>query len=131
MSDIKKVKVPRTLIQVILHYLYHLCKRYLRYQKQLLEDITLFDDGMKIIDSFIPYEYLVSVSDEDMILLAKVEDEKLVPCDNLIRLNFKKRIDSNIILNNLYYHLKYNKISLDVMGFKSIKPVVNGTVIGT
>ena len=119
--DVKQLKLDRSLFQVILHYLYHLCRRYIGYQRKLLDDLILFDDGMKIQDSFIPYEYLVTVSDEQMILLAKMEKDKIVPSDNLICLTFSQKIDPKIIQNNLYYHLKYNKISLEVMTFKTLR----------
>ena len=121
--DVKQLKLDRSLFQVILHYLYHLCRRYIGYQRKLLDDLILFDDGMKIQDSFIPYEYLVTVSDNQMVLLAKIEGDKIVPCDNLIQLTFKKKIDPKVIQNNLYYHLKYNTISLDVMTFKTLRHV--------
>ncbi len=126
-SDVKQLKIPRTLIQVVLHYVYHLCRRFLRYQKKLLDDITLFDDGIKILDSFIPYEYLVAVSERELILLAKIEGDTLVPCDNIIRLRFKKRIDPKIIQNNLFYHLKYNTVSQDVLNFKAVKTTLGFT----
>lgn len=119
--DVKQLKLDRSLFQVILHYLYHLCRKYIGYQRKLLDDITLFDNGMKILDSFIPYEYLVTVSDNQMVLLAKIEGDKIVPCDNLIQLTFKQKIDPKVIQNNLYYHLKYNTISLDVMTFKTLR----------
>ena len=122
-SDIKRIKLPRTLVQVIIHYMYFLFKRYIiQYRLFLLDGITLYDDGMKIEDSFIPYEYLVTVDENSMVILAKYDDDdKLVPSDNLMRLDFKKKINPKIVQNNLYYHLKYNTVSLDVLSFKSVK----------
>ena len=122
-SDIKQIKLPRTLVQVIIHYMYFLFKKYIiQYRLFLLDGITLYDDGMKIEDSFIPYEYLVTVDENSMVILAKYDDDdKLVPSDNLMRLDFKKKIDPKIVQNNLYYHLKYNTVSLDVLSFKSVK----------
>ncbi len=122
-SDIKRIKLSRTLMQIFIHYLYFLFKRYIHYTRLLLDDITLYDNGMKIEDSFIPYEYMVNVSENNMVILAKYDekDDKLIPADNLMRLDFKKKIDPSIVQNNLYYHLKYNHVSLDVLDFKSIK----------
>jgi hypothetical protein len=110
-------------MQIFIHYLYFLFKRYIHYTRLLLDDITLYDNGMKIEDSFIPYEYMVNVSENNMVILAKYDekDDKLIPADNLMRLDFKKKIDPSIVQNNLYYHLKYNHVSLDVLDFKSIK----------
>ena len=85
-----------------------------------MNDFTLFDNGMKIGDSFIPYEYMVTVTTDDMIILAKKEEETLVPGDNLMKITFSKPIDPTVVQNNLYYHLKYNDISLDILNFKSV-----------
>ncbi len=57
-----------------------------------------------------------------MIVLAKYEDDKLIPADNLVHIKFSQKIDHKLIESNMYYHLKYNDISLDVLKFKSVKP---------
>jgi 3-isopropylmalate dehydratase small subunit len=67
------------------------------------------------------------VSERELILLAKIEGDTLVPCDNIIRLRFKKRIDPKIIQNNLFYHLKYNTVSQDVLNFKAVKTTLGFT----
>jgi hypothetical protein len=119
--DIKRMKLKRSLFQVVCHYVYYLLRRFIKYRRTLFESFVLYDNGMKIRDSFVPYEYIVSASCEDMVLLAKEEEDKIIPCDNLIQIKFKKKIDPRIVQSNLYYHLKYNEISLDVLKFKSIK----------
>ena len=116
------MKLSRTLFQIVSHYIYYMLRRFIRYRKQLFESFTLYDNGMKIQDSFIPYEYLVTVSDSDMVLLAKKDGEdKLIPCDSLIYIKSAKKIDPLIVKNNLYYHLKYNDISLEVLKYKSFR----------
>lgn len=92
-----------------------------------MSGFVLYDNGMKIGDAFIPYEYMVSVTSEDMIILAKKEEETLVPGDNLMKVTFSKPIDPMVVQNNLYYHLKYNDISLDVFNFKSVTPNLHTT----
>jgi hypothetical protein len=119
--DIKRMKLNRSFLQIICHYLYYIFRRYIKYQKQLVDSFTLYDNGMKIEDSFIPYEYLVSATCDEMVLLAKREEDKIVPCDNLIRIKFSEKINLKVVESNLFYHLKYNDISLDVLNFKSIK----------
>lgn len=120
-SDVKQIQLTRSLFQVLRHYVYSLLRTFFRYQKDLFEDFTLYDNGMKIADSFIPYEYLVAVSNEEMVLLARRENEKLVPSDSMICIKFSKRIDPMIIKNNLYYHLKYNDVSPEILQYKSVK----------
>ena len=50
-----------------------------------------------------------------------MENKKLVPSDSMICIKFSKRIDPTIIKNNLYYHLKYNDVSPEILMYKSIK----------
>jgi len=120
--DIKQMKLSRTFFQIVSHYIYYMLRKFIRYRKQLFESFTLYDNGMKIQDSFIPYEYLVTVSDSDMVLLAKKDEEdKLIPCDSLVHIKFSKKINPLIVKNNLYYHLKYNDISLEVLKYKSFR----------
>jgi len=141
MSDIRQLKLERSVWQIFVHYVYSIVKPFFKYQKEISDDFVLYDNGMKIVDSFIPYEcefrcevtnesrsltvhhrrYLVKVSDKDMVLLAKLEGDRLVPADSLIKLSFDKKIDPRDITNNMYYHLKYNDVSLDVLKFKSVK----------
>ena len=123
-SDVKQIQLTRSLFQVLRHYVYSLLRTFFRYQKDLFEDFTLYDNGMKIADSFIPYEYLVAVTSQEMVLLARRENEKLVPSDSMICIKFSKRIDPMIIKNNLYYHLKYNDVSPEILTYKSVKVVL-------
>jgi hypothetical protein len=123
-SDVKQIQLTRSLFQIFRHYVYSLLRTFFRYQKDLFEDFTLYDNGMKIADSFIPYEYLVAVTNEEMVLLARRENEKLVPSDSMICIKFSKRIDPMIIKNNLYYHLKYNDVSPEILTYKSVKVVL-------
>jgi hypothetical protein len=121
MSDVRSVKITRTLFQILKHYVYSLLRRFIRYQKKVQDCFVLYDNGMLIGDSFIPYEYLVRVSEKDMVVLATYEEKRLTPGDNLVHITFTDKIDPMIVKNNLYYHLKYNDVSLDVLKFKSIK----------
>ena len=102
-----------------MHYLYFVFKRYIKYKK-VYKDLTLYDNGIEIENSFIPYEYIVSFNDESLIVLA---DENLKPADSLLKLKFKNVNDTlmKTIKNNMYYHLKYNKVNLDMLTYKSVK----------
>ena len=119
-EDVKNIRLTRTLLQVLLHYLYFVFKRYLRKYKKVYKNLTLYDNGIEIKNSFIPYEYIVSFNDESIILLA---DENLKPADSLIKIKLKEENCSlvKIIKNNMYYHLKYNKVNLEMLTYKSVK----------
>jgi len=119
-NDIKQIKISRSVFQIIVHYLYSIFKKFFHYRKQIFEDFVLYDNGMQINKSFIPYEYLISFNDNSILLLAKKENEKIVPADSFLKLEFKKSINPKVIKNNLYYHLKYNTINLDMLQFKNI-----------
>ena len=120
-SDIKRIQISRTYFQIILHYLYYIFKKFLNYKKQLLEDFVLYDNGIKIKKSFIPYEYVISCNTTSLLLLAKQVGEDIIPADSIIKIKFYNDIDTNIIKNNLYYHLKYNNINMEIFKFKTIK----------
>jgi hypothetical protein len=64
---------------------------------------------------------LVRLTVPTQVLLAKLEGDKLTPADRLLQIKFKHPIDTEAVRNNLFYHLKYNDVSLDVLKFKSIK----------
>jgi len=119
-EDVKNIRLTRTLLQVLLHYLYFVFKRYLGKYKKVYKNLTLYDDGIEIKNSFIPYEYIVSFNDESIILLA---DKNLKPADSLIKFKLKEENCSlvKIIKNNMYYHLKYNKVNLEMLTYKSVK----------
>ena len=118
-EDVKNIRLTRTLIQVLMHYLYFVFKRYIKYKK-VYKDLTLYDNGIEIENSFIPYEYIVSFNDESLVILA---DKNLKPADSLLKLKFKNVNDTlmKTIKNNMYYHLKYNKVNLDMLTYKSVK----------
>jgi len=103
----------------MIHYLYYIFKRYLKYKK-IYKDIILYDNGIEIKKSFIPYEYIVSFNNESLVLLA---DKNLNPADSLLIFNLPDETDGlmKIIKSNMYYHLKYNEVNLDMLTFKSIK----------
>jgi len=65
MSDIKHLQLSQSPVQIFLHYLYSVLKPFLTYEKKVLENLVLYDNGMEIRDSFIPYEYLVRVAHHD------------------------------------------------------------------
>jgi hypothetical protein len=123
-SDVKKIKISRTAFQIILHYLYSIFKKFFHYRKEIFEDFVLYDNGMQIKKSFVPYEYIVFFNNKSILLLAKEEDENIVPADSLLKVEFRENINSNVIKNNLYYHLKYNNVNMDVLKFKCVKSKV-------
>ena len=84
-EDVRNIRLTRTLLQVLLHYLYFIFKRYTKYKK-VYKDITLYDNGIEIENSFIPYEYIVSFSDESIMLLV---DKNMKPADSILKLKFK------------------------------------------
>ena len=118
-EDVRNIRLTRTLLQVLLHYLYFIFKRYTKYKK-VYKDITLYDNGIEIENSFIPYEYIVSFSDESIMLLV---DKNMKPADSILKLKFKNVNNTlmKTIKNNMYYHLKYNKVNLDMLAYKSVK----------
>lgn len=120
-EDVNRIKLTRSFFQIFVHYFYFLFKRFTKYKQKVLDELVLFDDGMMIVDSFVPYEYIVSVCSTEMILSAKFEDGKIVPSDSLVQVKFDKKINSQIIKNNMYYHLKYNTVNTDIFNFKSVK----------
>jgi len=99
MNDVKHIPLERTPFQVLVHFLYSLFRRFVHYQKEILDNLVLLDNGMLIGDSFIPYEYLVTVTTDNMILLAREHKGKLTPADNLVkvrlRLSFRFRETSS------------------------------------
>ena len=118
-EDVRNIRLTQTLFQVMIHYLYYIFKRYLKYKK-VYKDIILYDNGIEIKKSFIPYEYIVSFDNKSMVLLA---DKNLNPADSLLIFNLPDETDGlmKIIKSNMYYHLKYNEVNLDMLNFKSIK----------
>ena len=119
-EDIRKIKLTRTIFQVLIHYLYYIFKRYFIKYKKVYKDIILYDNGIEIKKSFIPYEYIVSFDNKSMVLLA---DKNLNPADSLLIFNLPDETDGlmKIIKSNMYYHLKYNEVNLDMLTFKSVK----------
>ena len=118
-EDVRNIRLTQTLFQVMIHYLYYIFKRYLKYKK-VYKDIILYDNGIEIKKSFIPYEYIVSFDNKSMVLLA---DKNLNPADSLLIFNLPDETDGlmKIIKSNMYYHLKYNEVNLDMLTFKSVK----------
>lgn len=118
-EDVRNIRLTQTLFQVMIHYLYYIFKRYLKYKK-IYKDIILYDNGIEIKKSFIPYEYIVSFDNKSMVLLA---DKNLNPADSLLIFNLPDETDGlmKIIKSNMYYHLKYNEVNLDMLTFKSVK----------
>ena len=120
-EDVKNIRLTRTLLQVLLHYLYFVFKGYFAKYKKVYNDITLYDNGIEIKNSFIPYEYIVSFSNQSITLLV---DENLKPADSVLKLKLKTVKGGTLvktIKNNMYYHLKYNAVNLDMLTYKSIK----------
>lgn len=132
MEDLKNIRLTQTFMEFILHYLYFVFLKYLYYYKKIYtidkKEFILFDNGIKIDTSFIPYEYIVNFHDANgyinLVLLAKIEEGQLVPFDAIFHLSFKSKCNSSIIKNiksNLYYHIKYNNVNLDILSYNSVK----------
>ena len=119
-EDVRKIKLTRTIFQVFIHYLYFIFYKKYFFYKKVFKEMTLYDCGIEIKNSFIPYEYIVSFNDESIILLA---DKNLKPADSLIKFKLKEENCSlvKIIKNNMYYHLKYNNVNLEMLTYKSVK----------
>jgi hypothetical protein len=120
-EDVKKVKITRTFFQVVIHYFYSLVRRFIKYQKRIFNDFILYDNGMEISNSFIPYEYIVSFTNQELIILAKLEDDKIIPDDSFLQIQFKHKFNPHILKNHMYYHLKYNTVDDTILKYKSIK----------
>jgi hypothetical protein len=120
-KDVQHIKLTRSFLQVMCHYLYSVFKKFLRYRKKIFEDFILYDNGMEIQDSFIPYEYLISFRNDELLLLAKLEKDKIVPDDSILQVKFNRKYNTNILKSNLYYHLKYNTVRADMLHYKSVK----------
>jgi hypothetical protein len=126
LDDIKSIKLTQTHLEFIIHYIYFTIIRYFIRYKKIYDNVILYDNGIEIDKSFIPYEYIVSIrhmSDHTnlVILAKKEEDGTLVPYDSILTINLKNKYLANKIKSNLYYHLKYNDVNLDILTFNSIK----------
>jgi hypothetical protein len=103
--------------------MYFVFKKFLpRYEKRY-GPLTLCENHIKYKDdSLIPYEYILTMSDNGIRILAKQEEDgKLVPNDSILLLRMKMTLDIlNELKYNLFYHLRYNEINLDVLEYKSM-----------
>jgi hypothetical protein len=94
-----------------------------------IRDIFLFDDAIYIKDNKIPYENIISFGTVDNFccieLFATIYyinnniDIRLTK--NVTRLFFKNKNASSLcqdIKNNMYYHLKYNKVNTSICHYK-------------
>jgi len=144
-----KLKIQQSLFTRILNFLYYLVKTfsYYEYKKVItlkevlfiyknkkytsedIKNIVLYDDGLFLtgIKQYIPYEYIVSLNQHNnitsMTVLGKVENDLLNICDDRFKIFFNTNVYSlsNIIINNIYYHMEYNRINKEVLSFKSVK----------
>jgi hypothetical protein len=86
----------------------------------------LYDNGIHIVgSSFIPYEYVLCVQNKkfgtSISILGKIEDKNIKIADDYIQIYIKYIHISNTIMNNIIYHIKYNKINKEIFNFKTIK----------
>jgi len=122
LDDVKNIKLSQTHLEFIIHYIYFTIIRYFIKYKKIYDNVILYDNGMQIDKSFIPYEYIVSINDTKLVLLAKLEEDgTIVPCDSISSITLKNKYLPKKIKSNLYYHLKYNDVNLDILTFKSIR----------
>ena len=122
-EDVRKIKLTRTIFQVLIHYLYYIFYKKYFFYKKVFKEMTLYDCGIEIKNSFIPYEYIVSFDIDSIIILAKYENKKFIPFDSLSKICIQDGSENLIktLKNNMYYHLRYNEVNLEILQFKSVE----------
>ena len=98
-------------------------KEYLSNEKT---QIILYEKGIIIQDTFIPYENIISFGEVMnfkfccLELFAEIKESKIILNENVIKLIIQ--LDNptflcDIIKKNMYYHIKYNKINEETITF--------------
>ena len=125
-EDVRNVKLTRTIFQVLIHYLYFIFYKKYFFYKKVFKEMTLYESGIEIKNSFIPYEYIVSFDIDSIIILAKYENKKFIPFDSLSTIYIHDGSKNLIktLKNNMYYHLRYNDVNLEMLQFKSVKIII-------
>ena len=88
--------------------------------------IILYEKGIIIQDTFIPYENIISFGEVMnfkfccLELFAEIKESKIILNENVIKLIIQ--LDNptflcDIIKKNMYYHIKYNKINEETITF--------------
>ena len=100
-----------------------------------ISKMKVFDNGISLdkYDVLIPYENVLLISKNSqynvITCLAKIEEEKMELCDNLIHIKIYNKNPDKLyrdIVENMYYHLKYhkNKINFDILEYSSIQKLM-------
>jgi len=96
-------------------------------------EIKITDHGINVNDFNIPYEYLLTISrelnmlNENVIIisfLGKITEEnesiKIELCNDITKILLftdKNCKFNNMIVRNMFYHIKYNKINFEVIDY--------------
>ena len=144
---IKNIKINQTVLDAIKNYIYYIfsflylflkhysiakCRindgtktYYAKNIKVILFDYGIFLENFKIL---IPYENLLYIQKKEnnhiFSCLAKFENGKIILGDSILLFEFRSVKPDNLsrlIVNNMNYHLKYNKIDLGIMDYDSVK----------
>jgi len=100
-----------------------------------ISKMKVFDNGISLdqYDVLIPYENVLLISKNSkynvITCLAKIEEEKMELCDNLIHIKIYNKNPDKLyrdIVENMFYHLKYhkNKINFNILGYSSIQKLM-------
>ena len=103
-----------------------LCHNKEIYKPPCINDLILYDNGMILNDLFIPYENIIQFgyTDDTVYLdlfakINKMEDNFTFSLGhNIVNISIKTKFSLKIckhIKHNLYYHIKYNKIDIDII----------------
>jgi len=145
---LKNLKLNQTFWEVLKNYFYYIFSLfYLFYRNYTVskfyfhtpsdsylskgKNISILDRGILLEDfkTLIPYENVMRVQKYNdnvyaLFCLAKIEDDTIVLGDSIIviELHINEKYDFvNDVVKNMYYHLKYNKINIDILKYSSVK----------
>jgi len=134
-NDIKgdTFKVEQTLIQRFFHFIYHFFNLsyqqsynyYLKNDKHSrLFKLTIHDSGINILDTFVNYEYIISITNHHntytLSILGKLENNLIILGNNILRLSICIPEPKNFMesfKSNMNYHLNYHQISQGAMDY--------------
>ena len=123
----RKIFLEQTLIQRFFHFIYYLfnlsySKSYLYYFKNdkhsKLFDLVVYDNGIRILDTFVKYEYIISITNHPKFytlnILGKLENNTILLGNNILKLSIcipEPKNFVNTFKSNMNYHLNYHQIS--------------------
>ena len=143
-----KIVLIQSTWEIIVHYLYYIFSFLFFYVKYYSVEtcyisngkkntvvnninVILFDNGLYLekIKILIPYENLVyfykKQNNYKIICLAKYENGSIILGDSLLTFKFHKIFNNTnfqkVIIKNMNYHLKYNKINFGILNYSVVK----------